>query len=75
MKFFPPFLLMDPGWKKIRIRDKRPGSATLPKSFQSLQILQAIRAAEQRPLQAGGVLCAGCLRSSGGARRDRHQPG
>jgi hypothetical protein len=31
-KFFPPpllVLLLDPGWIKIRIRDKHPGSATL----------------------------------------------
>ncbi len=30
--FFHPFLLLrflDPGWVKIRIRDKHPGSATL----------------------------------------------
>ena len=37
--------------------------------------LQAISAAEQRSLQAGRLLCAGRLRSSGGARRDRHQFG
>ncbi len=40
--FHPPLLLLfldpgseirDPGWVKIRIRDKHPGSATLDKSF------------------------------------------
>jgi hypothetical protein len=40
-KFFTPlfstcFWIRDPGWVKIRIRDKHPGSATLPLSKKPL---------------------------------------
>ncbi len=31
--FFPPHVFWDPGWEKIRIRDKHPGSATLPRTI------------------------------------------
>ncbi len=48
--YFPPLLLLllkDPGWKKIRIRDKHPGSTTL--GLHSLQCCIAVTILELNP--------------------------
>jgi hypothetical protein len=37
--FLPPHVFWDPGWEKIRIRDKHPGSATLARSESHWQII------------------------------------
>jgi hypothetical protein len=52
MKFSSPLLvlLLDPGWIKIRIRDKHPGSATLT-------VAKTIKRLELAQLQQSQISC------------------